>query len=91
MQSKICLFFCKIKVFFLFMTDYYNRRNYTSVKIVELDTKIFKGKKPRDWHKIVKDYVYNLVGGAGTVYDSNKTDTTYARIDGELLILGILH
>lgn len=35
--------------------------------------------------------VTNLVGGAGTVYDSNKTNTTYARIDGELLILGILH
>lgn len=29
------------------------------MKIVELDTKIFKGKKPRDWHKTVKDYVYN--------------------------------
>lgn len=24
----------------------------------------------------------NLVGGAGTVYDSTKTDKTYARIDG---------
>lgn len=28
-------------------------------KIVKLDTKIFEGKKPRDWHKIVKEYVYN--------------------------------
>lgn len=45
------------------MTDIYNRRNYTSVKIVELDTKIFKGKKPRDWQKIVKDYVYNNLAG----------------------------
>ena len=24
----------------------------------------------------------NLVGGAGTVYDSTKVDKTYARIDG---------
>lgn len=25
------------------------------MKIVELDTKIFKGNKPRDWHKIDKE------------------------------------
>ena len=28
------------------------------------------------------NYVYNLVGGSGTVYDHSKTDKTYARIDG---------
>ncbi len=33
------------------------------MKIVELDTKIFEGKKPRDWNKIVKDYVYNNLAG----------------------------
>lgn len=32
-------------------------------KIVKLDTKIFEGKKPRDWHKIVKEYVYNNLAG----------------------------
>ena len=31
---------------------------------------------------------YNLVGGAGTTYDSTKTDKTYARIDGEADIPG---
>ena len=29
------------------------------------------------------DSTTNLVGGAGTTYDSSKTDKTYARIDGE--------
>ena len=33
------------------------------MKVVELDIKIFKGKKPRDWHNVVKDYVYNNLSG----------------------------
>lgn len=33
------------------------------MKIVELDAKKFKGNKPRDWHKIDKDYVYNNLAG----------------------------
>ena len=28
------------------------------------------------------NFATNLVGGAGTVYDSSKTDKTYAHIDG---------
>ena len=40
------------------------------MKIVELDTKIFKGNKPISWHKIVKDYVYNnLAGKTMTIYN----------------------
>ena len=42
------------------------------MKIVELDTKIFEGKKPRDWNKIVKDYVYNnLAGKTITIYNED--------------------
>ena len=42
------------------------------MKIVELDTKIFKGKKPRDWHNVVKDYVYNnLAGKTITIYNED--------------------
>ncbi len=42
------------------------------MKIVELDTKIFEGKKPRDWNKTVKDYVYNnLAGKTITIYNED--------------------
>ena len=42
------------------------------MKIVELDTKIFKGNKPISWHKIDKDYVYNnLAGKTMTIYNED--------------------
>lgn len=42
------------------------------MKIVELDTKIFKGNKPISWHKIDKDYVYNnLTGKTMTIYNED--------------------
>ena len=52
------------------------------MKIVELDTKIFKGKKPRDWHKIVKDYVYNNLAGKTIIIhneDGSVEEICFAR------------
>ena len=44
-------------------------------KGVVLDTKIFKNKKPRDWGKILKKYVYdNLAGKQITVFDENNNE-----------------
>ena len=60
------------------MTDIYNRRNYISVKIVELDIKIFEGKKSRDWHNVVKDYVYNNL--AGKTITINNEDGSIEKI-----------
>ena len=48
------------------------------MKIVELDTKIFEGKKPRDWHKIVKDYVYNNLAGKTITF--NNEDESIEKI-----------
>ena len=40
---------------------------------VVLDTKIFKNKKPRDWGKIIKKFVYDYLAGKQiTVYDENN-------------------
>ena len=44
-------------------------------KGVILDTKIFKNKKPRDWGKILKKFVYdNLAGKQITVFDENNNE-----------------
>lgn len=44
-------------------------------KGVVLDTKIFKNKKPRDWGKILKKFVYdNLAGKQITVFDENNNE-----------------
>ena len=44
-------------------------------KGVVLDTKIFKNKKPRDWGKILKKFVYdNLAGKQISVFDENNNE-----------------
>ncbi len=51
-------------------------------KIVKLDTKIFEGKKPRDWHKIVKEYVYNNLAGKTIIIhneDGSVEEICFAR------------
>lgn len=51
-------------------------------KIVKLDTKIFEGKKPRDWHKTVKEYVYNNLAGKTIIIhneDGSVEEICFAR------------
>lgn len=53
-------------------------------KGVVLDTKIFKNKKPRDWGKILKKFVYdNLAGKQITVFDKNNNERVieFARLN----------
>ena len=53
-------------------------------KGVVLDTKIFKNKKPRDWGKILKKFVYdNLAGKQITVFDENNNERVieFARLN----------
>ena len=51
-------------------------------KIVKLDTKIFEGNKPRDWHKTVKEYVYNNLAGKTIIIhneDGSVEEICFAR------------
>ena len=52
---------------------------------VMLDTTIFKGVKPRDWGKVLSDYVYQHMAGAElTMYDENgNPETVYLAKTGD--------